>query len=182
MKMRPAIALLLFLLPACRSTGMKDPPLTLDQSTAILRELVSLTEWIEDGENMERCPLGGGARVVVAEDLREREDTVWVSSRWSITPDRCEIQAVGDTLLLEGSPSVVVESVVRYVGFFFDEGVVDMEFSGAVSWRRNDESSGVCEVAVAVEDAETNPQTGEIDGTLTGSLCGLDAAVHFSEL
>lgn len=37
-----------------------------------------------------------------------------------------------------------------------------------MTWRRNDGSSGRCEVEVAVGDAETDPEAGEIAGNLTG--------------
>lgn len=98
-----------------------------------------------------------------------------------ITPDRCEIKAVGDTLLLEGDPGVVFESEFQYIGFL-RKGEYDLAGTGAVTWRRNDGGSGRCEVDVAVEEAETDPDTGEIDGNLTGRLCGFEVAIHFSEL
>lgn len=89
---------------------------------------------------MERCPLGGGARIVYTEGYRESADTVWLSGHWVITPDRCEKKAVGDTLVLDGDPSVVFESEFRYIGFL-DEGEYDLAATGAVTWRRNDGSS-----------------------------------------
>lgn len=51
-----------------------------------------------------------------------------------------------------------------------------------MTWRRNNDSSGRCEVDVAVENAETDPDTGEVDGNLTGRLCGFEVVIHFSEL
>jgi len=165
---------------ACESTKVGDP-LTLGQAIAVLREMSDLTEWIDEGTNMERCPLGGGARIVYTEGYRESADTSWISGHWDIAPDRCQITAVGDTLLLEGDPSVVIKSEFRFVGFF-EEGEYDLAATGAVTWRRNDDSSGRCEVAVAVEDAETDPETGGIDGNLTGRLCGFEVVIHFSEL
>jgi hypothetical protein len=151
------------------------------QAIAIIREMSHLTEWINEGTNMERCPLGGGARIVYTEGYRESADTVWLSGHWVITPDRCEIKAVGDTLVLEGDPSIVVKSEFQYTGFF-EDGEYDLMATGAVTWRRNDGSSERCEVNVAAEDADTDPNTGEIDGNLTGRLCGFEVTIHFSEL
>lgn len=182
MKMRAAAVLLLLSLPACDSTGIKVSPLTPAQTTAILRELADLTLWIEEGVNMIRCPLGGGARIAYSEEFLESGDTVTVFGRWNIAPEGCEIQTVGDTLVLEGDPSVVFEREFRHLGFL-EEGWMDMEVAGAVTWRKNDDTPGTCEVDVAVEDAEVDVRdTGEIDGTLEGRLCGFAVAIHFSEM
>ncbi len=87
MKTRAATALLLLLsLPACDSTGMKVLPLTEGQATTILREIVDLSFWVEEGRNVVRCPLGGGAWVTVTQDVRESEDTTFISTRWTIVP------------------------------------------------------------------------------------------------
>ena len=165
---------------ACDSTKVVDP-LTRGQAIGVLRELWDLTDWVDEGTNMERCPLGGGATITYKEDYRESADTVWLSGHWVIAPDRCEIKTVGDTLLLEGDSSVVFKSEFRYTGFF-EDGEYDLMGTGAVTWRRSDGSSGRCEVDVAVEDAETDPETGGIDGDLTGRLCGFEVTIHFSEL
>ena len=165
---------------SCDSTKVVDP-LTLGQAIGILRELADLTDWIDEGMNMERCPLGGGAKINYTENYRESGDTVWVSGHWVMTPERCEIKAVGDTLVLDGDPSVVFKSEFQYVNFF-DEGEYDFAVTGAVTWRRPNGSSETCEVDVAVEDAETDPETGEINGDVTGRLCGFEVAIHFSEL
>jgi len=69
---------------ACESTEVADP-LTLGQAIAILREVSDLTEWIDEGTNMERCPLGGGARIVYTECYRESADTSWIAGHWDIT-------------------------------------------------------------------------------------------------
>jgi len=182
MKMRTAI---LLLLPPPRGsdwTRVDDPP-TRGRATAVLREIVELTIWVEEGVNMIRCPLSGGARIVVTEkSMASGGDTVTVFGRWTIAPDRCEIHALGDTLVLEGDPSIVFEREFRYRGFL-EEGWVDMEAKGTVAWKRNDGSSGTCEVDLAVENAEVDVRdTGRIDGALEGRLCGFDAAVHFYEL
>ena len=165
---------------ACESTKVVDP-LTLGQAIAIIREMSDLTAWVDEGTNMERCPLGGGARIVYTEGYRENADTSWLSGHWVITPDGCEIKAAGDTLVLDGDPSVVFKSEFQYNGFF-EEGEYDLAATGAVRWRRNDGTSERCEVDIAVEDADTDLDTGEIDGNLIGRLCGLEVTIHFSEI
>jgi len=180
MKMRRAATLLL-LLPACDSPAENEESLALDQAVAILREIVWMTAWSGNGTDMIRCSLGGGARITATEEFRESFDTVTVFARWIIEPDRCELRSFGDTLVLTGDPSVVFESEFWYRGFL-EEGEVDMEAAGSLTWRKNDGSSGTCEVDLAVEDAPVDTRdTGEIDGALEGRLCGFDVAIHFSE-
>ena len=120
--------------------------------------------------------------VTVTQDVRESEDTTFISTRWTIVPDRCEILTEGDTLIMEGDPSVVFESEFWYRGFF-EEGEMDMKAAGTVTWRRVDDISVTCEIDLAMEDAAVDVQgTGEIDGSLEGRLCEYDVSVHFSDL
>ncbi|MDE2975659.1 MAG: hypothetical protein OXU64_13220 [Gemmatimonadota bacterium] len=181
MRRAAALVAVLPLLPACDSPVKTEEPLTRGQAAAILREIVHLTAWVEEGVNMIRCSLGGGARIIVTEKVQESGDTVTSFTRWIIEPDRCELRSFGDTLVLTGDPSVVFESEFWYRGFL-EEGEVDMEAAGSLTWRKNDGSSGTCEVDLAVEDAPVDTRdTGEIDGALEGRLCGFDVAIHFSE-
>ncbi len=181
MKMRRAATLLL-LLPACDSPAENEESLALDQAVAILREIVWMTAWSGNGTDMIRCSLGGGARITATEEFRESFDTVTVFARWIIEPDRCELRSFGDTLVLTGDPSVVFELEFRYSDPH-EEASVDMEAAGSLTWRKNDGSSGTCEMDVAMEGAEADlDDTGEIDGVLEGRLCGHEAAIHYSEI
>lgn len=136
---------------------------------------------LDEGLNMVRCPFGGGASIFVVAEYTERGDTAVESTRWTIAPDRCEIKAVGDTLILEGDPEVVFEREFRYLGFLQDARA-DMTGAGTVTWRKDDGSSGTCEMDMAMENADVDSSTGEIDGSLAGRLCGFKTSVHFSEL
>ncbi len=155
--------MLAFSLPACDSAEI-EKSLTLGQAVAVLRELVDLASWWNDGT----CPLGGEVEIVHSDSRREVADTVWESGRWAVIPDGCEIAALGDTLVLKGDPSVIVESLLRYVNVF-ENGEYDMKATGGVTWQRGDSDSGTCEVDVAVEDAEVNLGGAAIDGISGGT-------------
>ena len=165
---------------ACDSTKV-DEPLTLGQATAVLRELMDLTEWAEEGTHMVRCSLGGGAKVDYEEMVGGRGDTIQMLGKWILAPDSCELTALGDTLVLEGAPSVIFKAEFRYFGFR-EDGEYDLVGAGTVTWTRGENDSGDCKVDVALEGGRLNPSTGDIDGNVTGSLCGLDVKIHYSEL
>lgn len=166
---------------ACDSTNVVVDPLTMDEATSLLRQLFELTEPAVEGRNVEDCPLGGEATVVYADGEWESGDTLWFSVRLVVTPDECAIGAGGDTLTTNGDPRVVIEGVgftdfKRYAG-------LDLTVSGAVAWRRNDGGSDVCEMDMALEEeAVVDPDLGVLAGDVEGRLCGLEAAIPFSEL
>ncbi len=104
-----------------------------------------------------------------------------------VTPDGCGIEAVGDTLTLDGDPSVAL----RFEGW--DELVVPLDggaragsgeltattATGAVKWRRSDGSSGRCDVDLAL-GAPLPADTDEDGfGDLTGLICGHDGVMPF---
>ncbi len=183
MKMRAAIVLLpLLSLPACDSTTEAEESLTLGQAITILRELLDLTEWV-DTTKTEACPLGGEATVATSEGSSSfSADTAWASFQWVITPDGCAIQAVGDTLVLEGDPRAVVDMELRYVIGFLEEAQVTITAGGAVTWRRNAGDPEACHMDLAMENVGVDLDSGDVDGSLAGRLCGYEVEIHFSDL
>ena len=182
MKMRAAIVLLpLLSLPACDSTTEAEESLTLGQAITILRELLDLTEWV-DTTKTEACPLGGEATVATSEGSSSfSADTAWASFQWVITPDSCAIQAVGDTLVLEGDPRAVVNMELRYVSLF-EDAQVTITAGGAVTWRRNAGDPEACHMDLAMENVGVDLDSGDVDGSLAGRLCGYEVEIHFSDL
>ena len=169
---------------ACDSTKPKDE-LTMSQSLAILRELWILTERGYPG-NTVPCPVGDSATVVFAENYRQRGDTTLVTSIATVTLDGCELSADGDTLVLEGDPSVVFDfegwSIEPDDPYEEIDNEYDIEIVGAVTWSTNDGISNRCQVNLTMEEGHIGEDNGKIDGDLTGLLCGRDVSLHFSEI
>ena len=169
---------------ACTETEPEDE-LTLGQSITFLREMWELAEWGWElaqwgAEDPVPCPLGGIAAVDFADDYRDRGDTTWYSELALVTPAGCEVSAFGDTLVLNGDPSIAFDSE----GWFesFDNNEVDMRITGAVTWTKNHGTSNTCEVDLTMDDAKLDPGSVYIDGDLAGLLCGRDAFFHLSEI
>ena len=159
---------------ACDSTEMTVAPLTLDQATAILAAMFVHYVGAEDGVHHEPCPLGGAVRIAHAPTYTERGDT----ARWSVDvdiyPGGCGMEAVGDTLILNGDPSIVLK-LERWYASESEEGEFDLTVSGAVIWLKSDHSSDKCEVDLDLH-VVLGPDTNEDDlGDLTGLVCGHDA-------
>ncbi len=171
--------MLAFSLPACDSAEIEES-LTLGQAITILRELLDLTEWV-DATKTEACPLGGEATVAASEGSSFSADTTWASVQWIITPDGCAIQAVGDTLVLEGDPRAVVNMELRYVSLF-EDAQVTITAGGAVTWRRNAGDPEACHMDLAMEYVDVDLDSGDVDGSLAGRLCGYEVEIHFSDL
>ena len=173
---------------ACDSTV----PLTLDQATAVVRAVFLLSYGPDGGTSVKECPLGGEARIAWTSGHRESGDTTWWRQDLVVTPDGCGIEAVGDTLTLDGDPSVALnfegwntfavplDGGVQTGSGTSDEGEVTATTArGAVKWRRSDGSSGSCEVDLALGASLPLPADTDEDsyGDLTGLLCGYDAAM-----
>ncbi|MCE2398926.1 MAG: hypothetical protein J4F34_07840 [Gemmatimonadetes bacterium] len=165
---------------ACDSTKPEDE-LTLGQSITILRELLVLAErsW---PDNIATCPLGNGASVVFDDNRRQRGDTVWITNVATVTPKGCRLSANGDTLVLEGDSGIVFD--LRGWHLYEDrvDSEVDMAITGAVRWSNTRGASNSCQVDLTMAGARRREEYGEIDGDLSGRLCGRDTSFHYSEI
>lgn len=173
----------------CDSTD----PLTLDQATAVVRAVFLLSYGPDGGTSVKECPLGGEARIAWTSDHRESGDTAWWRQDLVVTPDGCGIEAVGDTLTLDGDPSVALRfEGWEVTGVPLDAGaragsgaswegeLTATTAMGTVKWQRSDGSSGSCELDLALEaplPADTLSADEDGFGDLTGLICGHDAAM-----
>ena len=160
---------------ACDSTEM-TVPLTSEQATAILAAMFVHYVGAEEGVHLEPCPLGSAVRVAHTSNYGESGDTAWSSVDFDVYPGGCGMEAVGDTLILTGDPSIALK-LERWYASESEEGEFDLTVSGAVIWRRNDGSSDRCEVDLDL-GVVLGPDTNEDDlGDLTGLVCGHDAEI-----
>lgn len=79
--------------------------LTLDQATAVARMVFLLSYGPDEGTSVKECPLGGEARIAWKSDRRVSGDTARWYEDLVVTPDGCEIEAVGETLTHSGRRS-----------------------------------------------------------------------------
>ncbi|MCE2399145.1 MAG: hypothetical protein J4F34_09000, partial [Gemmatimonadetes bacterium] len=147
----------------------------------ILRELWAVTERIYP-DDVAPCLLGGSALVPFTRSGQQRGDTTWTTAMATVTPDGCKLSADGDTLALEGDPSIVFELEGWRVDFKKGNNEFNMAITGAVTWSRTDGTSNSCGVDLTMEDGHMREEYGEIDGGLAGRLCGRDVSFHFSEI
>ena len=157
MKINVAAVMLVLLPPLLQGCSSTRPEQDLSKARAIilLRELGDLGVWFPDGSHGMPCPIAGGAT-----------DTLLLASHMTITPDSCELSAVGDTLVLEGDPDVVFELETWQ---YLDDIGLDMTALGTVAWRRNGDGEALtCKIDMAMRGAVATPSR---------ATCGAPCAV-----
>ena len=163
----------------CDSAKPEDD-LTPAQAITILREIIELGVWYDDGDEEVPCPVGGGAWVTVTTSEEQRGDTALFSTHAVLAPYDCWIVAIGDTLILNGDPEVVFEAEAWYIGLF---GGIEFELTvaGAVTWTRDGDRKN-CGIDMVLEDTEVEPNLGIVNGYMRGTMCGREMVIDYSEL
>ena len=105
-------------------------------------------------------------------------DTLRFEADWSIRPAACAVTSAGTPFTVDGDPDLQVQA--KGWGVSFDDFRLEYRMDGGFIWDRDSEGGSSCEVSLVSKDAVVTEDS--VDGTLTGSLCGLDVTIDLRRL
>ncbi len=174
----------LILATAVLCAGCGVEPITEDEAVGVLTALSQLADEAalsrEGDTESVSCPSGGSATVELLREVENMEgDTLRAEADWSIRPAACAVTSAGTPFTVDGDPDLQVQA--KGWGVSFDDFRLEYRMDGGFTWDRDSEGGSSCEVSLVSEDAVLTG-TDSVDGTLTGSLCGLDVTIDLRRL
>ena len=158
----------LILATAVLCAGCGIAPITEEEAVDVLRELTRLGDgWDLFNEGDTRsvsCPSGGSATF----ELLRRVERGTYERVWSIRPATCAVTSAGTPFTVDGDPDL------QETWANFDDSSIEFRMNGGFIWDRDSEGGSMCEVSLVSENVVVDEGGHIIDGTVTGSLCGLD--------
>ena len=173
----------LILATAVLCAGCGVGPITEEEAVGILAALTRLGDEaafsLGDDTVLMSCPSGGSATVELLRDVEHWEgDTLRAEADWSIRPAACAVTSAGTPFTVDGDPDLQVQA--KGWGVSFDDFRLEYRMDGGFIWDRDSEGGSSCEVSLVSKGAVVMEDS--VDGTLTGSLCGLDVTIDLSQL